>query len=472
MRRFAILVAILGLCASASAARGEQFPIRQQRYQEPINSAPPASRVERVERSAPPSNLPPQADGDPYMEDGNWYDGGYDDGFGGGGGGCGGSCGGGCGGSCCSGGGFCGTDWGDGCGDYCGNCGPRFWGRAEYLYWWVRGADTPPLVTTSPDNTPPIVAGVLPGATVLFGDQKINQQGRSGGRFTLGYWFNDCGTCGIENTFLFVGNAADSFFASSNGSPILARPFTNALTGDQDAKLIALSDVIVGSVKVTSSRQIYGNEVNFRRALYLDQCRSFDIIAGYRFFQLTEGLQVQENLTSIDPGSQVPVGTTFGVFDSFNTRNLFNGGQLGFNTRVSNGCWSLDLLMKLAIGAVSQQVTINGSTVITQPERSPVNFRGGMLALDSNIGQYNRTEFGVLPELGVNLHYRFMNCWQANVGYTLIGLTNLVRPGNQIDLRVDPTQFPPGSTGTLPAFAFQNSDIWIQGINVGLERSF
>src|SRR5882724_3485002 len=32
--------------------------------------------------------------------------------------------------------------------------GPRVWGSAEYLLWWVRGQNLPPLVTTSPPGTP------------------------------------------------------------------------------------------------------------------------------------------------------------------------------------------------------------------------------------------------------------------------------------------------------------------------------
>src|SRR5262245_14728358 len=35
----------------------------------------------------------------------------------------------------------------------CEVCGPpgRCWVSAEYLLWWIRSANTPPLVTTSPD---------------------------------------------------------------------------------------------------------------------------------------------------------------------------------------------------------------------------------------------------------------------------------------------------------------------------------
>jgi hypothetical protein len=373
---------------------------------------------------------------------------------------------GGCG-DCCDGG--CG--WAGGC----GGCCHRFYGRAEWIQWWVRGSNTPALVTTSPDNTPANVAGILPAATVLFGDERVNTQSRPGGRFTLGYWLDACNTVGLEDTFLFLGNSHDSFTASSNGSPILARPFFNTDTQLQDAILLAYPNIVTGAVTVTANSRVYGNEINLRRSLCNNGCRRVDVLAGYRFFQMNEDLTVRTNTTSIQTGSTIPVGTTFGILDSFHTRSQFNGGQLGVNAAWDNGCWGLDLLAKLAIGGMSQRVTINGTTVTTVPDTAPVTSRGGILAQNSNIGTFQRGQFSVLPEFGVNLHRRIGACWRLNVGYTLLIVTNVVRPGDQIDTRLDPNQFPPPATSgpfTFPAFAFRDSDIWLQGVNVGLEYNF
>ena len=367
----------------------------------------------------------------------------------------------------------------DGCdGGWCGfgSCQCRqFWGRAEYLEWWVRGSNTPPLVTTSPSGTPVGVAGVLPGASVLFGDQRINGQGRSGGRFSLGYWFDNCDTVGVEDTFLFLGNVHERFDASSDGSPILARPFFNTDSGLQDAVLIAFPAVVVGSISVTSDSRVYGNEINMRRALYIDGCRRVDLLAGYRFFQLNEDLRVTTNTTSIATDTPIQVGTRFGIFDSFQTRSQFNGGQLGINWRCYGGCWGLDLLAKVAVGGMTQTVSIDGQTVVTPPQGQTSTSRGGILAQNSNIGQFQRSRFAVLPEFGVNLHRQLNACWKLNIGYSLLIVTNVVRPGDQIDTQLDPNQFPPPATAgpfTFPKFAFNDSDIWLQGINVGLEYNF
>ena len=376
-----------------------------------------------------------------------------------------------------------GSVWDEPFDDLCGGCPGgwcnlaacqcrQFWGRAEYLQWWVRGSDTPPLVTTSPEDTSPQVAGILPAATILFGNERINTKGRSGGRFTLGYWFDCCDSIGIENTFLFLGDAQQSY---ENGNPILARPFVNTITDQNDAVLISLPGIVSGNIAITSNSKVYGNEVNLRRALYIDGCRRVDLLAGYRFFQMSEQLRIDTNTVSLDPSSPVTVGTTFNIFDSFHTRSQFNGGQLGINSQHYFGCWSVDLLAKLALGGMSQTVTISGNTVVTPPGGASTSSAGGVLALPSNMGQFTRSRFAVIPEFGVNLHRQLNPCWKVNLGYTIMVVTNVVRPGDQIDLQVDPNQFPPPATAgpfTSPAFAFNDSDIWLQGLNVGLEYNY
>src|SRR5262249_34751207 len=55
----------------------------------------------------------------------------------------------------------------------------------------------------------------------------------------LGCWLNDCHTLGVEGDFFMLGSEGAGFAGSSNGSPILARPFFNTTTGRPDAELIS-----------------------------------------------------------------------------------------------------------------------------------------------------------------------------------------------------------------------------------------
>src|SRR5262249_22002760 len=67
----------------------------------------------------------------------------------------------------------------------------QFWLDVDYLLGWVQGAPSPPLLTASPSNTPQSSAGVLGQNTthVVYGQNSVNNETRSGVRFELGYWF-------------------------------------------------------------------------------------------------------------------------------------------------------------------------------------------------------------------------------------------------------------------------------------------
>ncbi|HEY7428839.1 MAG TPA: BBP7 family outer membrane beta-barrel protein, partial [Gemmataceae bacterium] len=80
----------------------------------------------------------------------------------------------------------------------------RFWLSADYLLWWTKGENIPPLVTTgSPSDAVPGALG-QPGTQILFGGDS-NSQLHSGARFRGGYWFTRDQTFGIDGTFFFLG---------------------------------------------------------------------------------------------------------------------------------------------------------------------------------------------------------------------------------------------------------------------------
>jgi hypothetical protein len=60
------------------------------------------------------------------------------------------------------------------------------------------------------------------------------------------------------------------------------------------------------------------------------------------------------------------------------------------------------------------------------------------------------------------------------VGYTLLYWSKVTRPGDLIDLNVNPSQIPPGtlSGSPEPRFSFASNDFWIHGLNLGLEYQF
>jgi hypothetical protein len=135
----------------------------------------------------------------------------------------------------------------------------------------------------------------------------------------------------------------------------------------------------------------------------------------------------------------------------------------------------VNVLGKVALGDTHQEVSVNGTTDFVDPGVAPVRQQGGLLALPTNIGVYSRDQFSVVPEIGFNIGRQLTDHLRLFAGYTLLYWTNVVRPGDQIDSGVNPTQLPT-ATGpsplvgdARPAFAFHNTDLWAQGINLGAE---
>src|SRR5207244_2064490 len=132
-----------------------------------------------------------------------------------------------------------------------------WWGSVEYLLWWTKGQHAPPLVTTAPVGTPVVGAGVpgQPGTVVLFGGEPINDGLRSGGRFTIGKWLDDCRECGVGASFFMLQDSEEHFSINSAGTPILARPFIDVTTGLASAEITALAGVAAGCIDIESFSQ-------------------------------------------------------------------------------------------------------------------------------------------------------------------------------------------------------------------------
>ncbi|XZE21983.1 BBP7 family outer membrane beta-barrel protein [Pirellulaceae bacterium SH449] len=352
------------------------------------------------------------------------------------------------------------------------------WVNVEYLMWYQRGVDTPALVTTSPAGTAQAAAGVLPNATTLFGgNNDVLTDRLNGMRVRFGWWFVNNPKLGIEGEYVGTAETRESFDLSSNGNPILARPFYNVTTGREDAQLVAFPGVVAGRVQVDATSQFRGAAVRFRRSLCCDsgcgfsrltcgpvpaQSR-FDATLGWRYFQLDDTMGVRENLTGVSPAG------SFLIQDNFQTRNQFNGVELGVMWQGRKGYWSLDTLMRLGLGNTRQTVMIDGSTTINNGAAQ----QGGLLAQRTNIGTYQRDQFSVVPELGATLGYQLTQRMRLTAGYSFIYWSNVVRAGEQMDTSVNPNLLPPENPVQNnfldPRFVYRDTPYWIQGMNIGGE---
>lgn len=352
-----------------------------------------------------------------------------------------------------------------------GQGGSRFWGSAEFLLWWIKAGNVPPLATTSPPDSFGILGA--PGTTTLFGGH-LNHDALPGARFSLGVGLDCEGKKGIEVSYFFLNGGSPGFGASSDGaagSAVLARPFFNVLTGMQSEQLVAFPGILGGSIGISSSSALQGADLNLYCNLCCrpTSCNSYrlDLLAGPIWLALRENLVITEQLTD--------GVTAFTIVDRFETRNTFYGGQIGARAEWQQGRWFVNLLGKVALGDTHQVVRISGTSTFTEPGVAPIVQQGGLLALPTNIGSYSRDKFSVVPQININVGCQVTNHLRAFAGYTYLYWSNIVRPGDQIDFGINPTQLPSAAgPGTLvgparPAFAFHATDFWAQGINAGLE---
>ncbi len=360
----------------------------------------------------------------------------------------------------------CGTT---GCNPACGPAG-RVWVNFEWLYWATSGQSLPPLATTAPTGG----TGALgPGTTVLFGGQRANDDFRNGFRLTGGVWLNAAQTIGVEGDFFFTGRSRQAFAGSSTGSPLLTRPFINALTGLEDSQIVAAPGIASGTLSVDARSSIIGGGVNLLCNLHCSPCGRLDFVVGYRNLVVRDDITIQENPLT-QAGANLPNNTLFQITDQFKTGNYFNGGVLGLAGERRFGSFFVGMRASVALGVVRQTTDINGTTVRTLPGQVPTSFVGGLLAQTSNIGHYETTKFAVLPEIGLKFGVQLTEHCRVYAGYNFMYLSSVVRAGDQIDRRVNPNLLPPAIPGgpALPSYTRKTTDFWIQGVSAGLEFRF
>jgi hypothetical protein len=349
----------------------------------------------------------------------------------------------------------------------------RLYGGAEYLLWWIRAQPLPALVTTSPPASNGILG--MPGTAVLFGNNSIPLSPFSGVRYTIGYWFGEESRTAFEFTGFVLGQSADHFDTNSGSNPVLARPFFNVNTQAEFSEIVASPGLATGSVAIDAFSRLWGMEANGRRRLPFTGPFRFDLVGGFRYLDLEEGLTIVENLNAL-PGVFGPLATQGIVSDQFHTRNQFYGGQFGGRMEFRYARLFLDLQAKVALGDMSQTVSIFGGQTVTPAGGPTTPFVGGLLALPSNIGTFNRDRFAVVPEADFNVGYQVARFCRLFVGYSFVCASTVVRPADQIDRSLNvaqipnfgfPPPIPPGPTRPLSPFA--STAFWAQGLNFSCE---
>jgi len=354
-----------------------------------------------------------------------------------------------------------------------GNILSRMQLRIEAATFWPDGQNLPQLVTTRRPPGALATAGLTgPGqnATNLFGGSEVLGDSTQGLRGDIGTYFDAYKSHGVLLRFFYVGSNSLSYNSTPTSEPAVIRPFFSTEGNAQSTVAINFPDITSGTLIANISSDVYGGDILFRKLILKDCAGRIEFLAGYQNARLAEKLSINSTSTALDntaPG----FGTVSQLSDQFQTINRFNGMALGFNGILRERNWSLSGLVKLGLGNMERNVTINGSSTITVPGNpgSTSTTANGLLARNTNDGNYIDNTFVVMPETNLTLGYRLTPRLEATVGYTYLGLPKVARVADQLDPNLASNLSNPPTGASTPSFSLNESNYALHSLDYGLQ---
>lgn len=348
--------------------------------------------------------------------------------------------------------------------------GPRVWANAEYRLIWVTGMNSPDLIQAVPGG---IAANSVRTGTALpagsaarvFPDGKqIDFGSINGVKANAGVNFE---RFGIDVSGFYLDRATASSSLFNNGLPQSAAVgYVQAATGTPISLFASLAGDYSGGVAASVDTRLWGVDTNLRLPCYNFLFTVNDALAGFRYVNLEENLNVDYRATFAD-------ASTLAVSDSVRTRNQFYGGQVGLDSRIGGDYgFGAHLITKLAVGGMRQRVELTGSNTFGGPGVANDVEAAGLFARPANQGVFTRDKFACVMEYDGRLTYNFNPAVQVYVGYTVLFLSSVQRPGEAIDPVINDARVrfianPPAGTANRPAFEWRANDFTAQGITFG-----
>ncbi len=344
--------------------------------------------------------------------------------------------------------------------------------RIEAATFWPEGQNLPQLVTTRRPANDPATDGLIgrSDTTNLFGGSKVLREATQGIRGELGIYFDDCKSNGIVLRFFDVGSNSLSYNSTPTSEPVVMRPFFSTANNAQSTIAVNYPSSTSGSLNATTSSDVYGGDILFRKLILRDCAGRLEFLAGYQSARLADSLRIDSTTTALT-NTPAPVGTISQLSDRFATTNRFNGMALGLNGIMRERCWSLSGMVKLGFGNMERSVAIDGSSTITVPGNpgSTSTTANGLLARGTNDGNYVMNTFIVSPETNLTLGYRLTRRLEATVGYSYLGLPKVARVADQLDPQLASNLSNPPTGASTPSFSLRESNYSLHSLDYGLQ---
>lgn len=391
------------------------------------------------------------------------------------------------------------------------------WLETDYLLWTTKKAPLPlPLVTSASLDDPLPGALGQPGTKILLGDEKIAMQWQNGFRVALGSWIDPCQHLGIEGSFFMLPNKTHRQSERTSGAPgsiNIAVPIFDVtglwgLNGVPGETVFILPGPLDGpgfqgrfSLKMSS--KLLGAELNSLVNWINTSEFKLDLLCGFRWVQLQESLLFRGKTDAL-PNAPIAAGF-YNFKDNFKTNNNFYALQIGLKADCRMDKWCFNGVAKLALGYMDQKVridgksqTLDGNLFYMTKNTGDEILGGGIFSEPTNRGSHPHDKFAVALETGVNLSYQFSHCFEIGVGYNILWLNQVLRPGDQIDRKINPTRtalaeasresvgigpdtpvpFGDSAAAPLPTgprrpkFKHHSTDFWAHGLTISLNLKF
>jgi hypothetical protein len=356
----------------------------------------------------------------------------------------------------------------------------RWWVSGEYLLGFTRSTTLPTVASVGPFPSGGILG--LSGSRPLGGDT-VDFGGVSGARFHGGVWLDSCRAYALDwGIFFLPRQEQTNRFAPGPGED-LGRPFFDTLLNRENSRRIVTPGVFAGEVTSAYRSLFWGAELGARLRVVETPTLSLEQLFHFRYYALEESFEIEDSSTALAGGVVAFNGGLFAaparvrVNDFFSVQNRFYGGSGGLRLQWTPGRWEVQLDARLAVGAMQQNITIEGTTRLENVGAGAI-VRPGFYSASQTPVKFTEYRFSLAPDVAARIGYRVTDRMMVTAGYQFVYITNVARPSDQLDRRLNPANIPSSQTFGAAAAGppalprITSSDYWMHGLNVGLMLTF
>jgi hypothetical protein len=355
-----------------------------------------------------------------------------------------------------------------------------YWIGIECFLGSQKGTDVPPLISRGdPGRAAFGSPGALgsPGATLAFGNERVNTGLSPGIRLGAGFFLGSEQRWSVDANMTSLQEVKTTFTATTDATSAVYIPATLPPFGGFTGGPISfpLFGVALTSATAVFDSRFTGADTNLRYGLILRPDARLDILVGYRYMHLIDNVSL--DTTVVNPPFGVPVNFSLdsSSSDTFRTRNDFHGLNLGMSGFKRFGKrFTIQGRGTVGLGQTFSTTDIYGSTQTPRLQLSPLfpfnqGPTGGIFTKPTNSGTYHSANFAVVPEAGVQIGYELTERLRSTVGFTYQYWSNVRRAADQIDTVVG---LPPLLPAPFPKFLDRSTDFSLRGLTLGLNLSY